>query len=61
MKRVGEPEETLAEVLDRGKTADGFGRSEGIYSADFESRSASDCFHTGTTIPSTAVFSASPS
>ena len=31
MKRVGEPEETLAEVLDRGKTADGFGRSEGIY------------------------------
>ena len=34
MKRVGEPEETLAEVLDRGKTADGFRRSEGINSAD---------------------------
>ena len=34
MKWVGEPEETLAEVLDRGKTADGFRRSEGINSAD---------------------------
>ena len=34
MKWVGEPEETLAEVLDRGETADGFRRSEGINSAD---------------------------
>ena len=50
MKRVGEPEGTLAEVLDRGNSAVGFSRSQGINSAD-ESRSASDCFHTGTTIP----------
>ena len=33
MKRVGEPEETLAEVLDRGNSADGFSRSEGTNSA----------------------------
>ena len=34
MKRVGEPEETLAEVLDRGDSAVGFSRSEGINSAN---------------------------
>ena len=34
MKRVGEPEETLAEVLDRGNSAVGFSRSQGINSAE---------------------------
>ena len=34
MKRVGEPEETLAEVLDRGNGAVGFSRSQGTNGAE---------------------------